>query len=113
MTQIPSDEILEGLYISRVRESENLKTVLELYNMQIHQKKAGPDYHRLKTMVKKEVSSKIYEIGILVPEMEIMKENKTAWTKNSWRLLAMGTPTGSVPEETIAVSATISISVEK
>ena len=28
-----------------------LKTVLELYSMEIHQKKAGPDYHRLKTMV--------------------------------------------------------------
>ena len=36
-----------------MRESEKLKTVLELYNMEIHQKKAGPDYHRLKTMVKK------------------------------------------------------------
>ena len=34
----------------RIRESEKLKTVLELYNMEIHQKKAGPDYHRLKTM---------------------------------------------------------------
>ena len=32
----------------RIRESEQLKTVLELYNMEIHQKKAGPDYHRLK-----------------------------------------------------------------
>ena len=53
MTQIPSDEILESLYKLRIRESEKLKTVLELYNMEIHQKKAGPDYHRLKTMVKR------------------------------------------------------------
>ena len=53
MTKIPSDDILEGLYKLRVRESENLKTVLELCNMEIHQKKAGPDYHRLKTMVKR------------------------------------------------------------
>ena len=53
MTQIPHDEILEGLYKLRIRESEKLKTVLELYNMEIHQKKAGPDYHRLKTMVKR------------------------------------------------------------
>ena len=45
MTQIPSDDILEGLYKLRIRESEKLKTVLELYNMEIHQKKAGPDYH--------------------------------------------------------------------
>ena len=32
MTQIPSDEILESLYKLRIRESENLKTVLELYD---------------------------------------------------------------------------------
>ena len=54
MTQIPPDEILEGLHKLRIRESEKLKTVLELYNMEIHQKKARPDYHRLKTMVKTE-----------------------------------------------------------
>ena len=53
MKQIPSDDILESLYKVRIRVSEKLKTVLELYNMEIHQKKAGPDYHRLKTMVKK------------------------------------------------------------
>ena len=52
MTKIPSDDILEGLYTLRIRESEKLKTVLELYDLEIHQKKAGPDYHRLKTMVK-------------------------------------------------------------
>ena len=56
MTQIPSDDILESLYKLRIRECENLKTVMELYNMEIHQKKAGPDYHRMKTMVKKVLS---------------------------------------------------------
>ena len=57
MTQIPSDGILESLYTLRIREFEKLKTVLELYKMEIQQKKAGPDYHRVKTMVKK-VSSR-------------------------------------------------------
>ena len=52
-TKIPSDDILEGLYKLRIRESEKLKTVLELYNMEIHQKKAGPDCHRWKIMVKR------------------------------------------------------------
>ena len=52
---IPSDDILEGLYKLRIRESEKLKTVLELYDLEIHQKKAGPDYHRLKTMVKRSI----------------------------------------------------------
>ena len=55
MTQIPSDDILEGLYKLRIRESEKLETVLELYDLETHQKKLGPDYHRLKTMVKRSI----------------------------------------------------------
>ena len=43
----------------RIRESEKLKTVLELYNMEIHQKKAGPDYHRLKTMVRRSIEQNL------------------------------------------------------
>ena len=42
MTKIPPDDILEGLYKLRIRESEKLKTVLELYDLEIHQKKLGP-----------------------------------------------------------------------
>ena len=59
MTKIPSDDILEGLYKLRIRKSEKLKTVLELYDLEIHQKKAGPDYHRLKTMVKRSIEQEI------------------------------------------------------
>ena len=47
MTRIPPGDILEGLYKLRIRESEKLKTVLELYDLEIHQKKAGPEYHRI------------------------------------------------------------------
>ena len=50
MTQIPPDDILEGLYKLRIRESDKLKTVLELYDLETHQKKLGPDYYRLKTI---------------------------------------------------------------
>ena len=32
------DDILEGLYKLRIRESDKLKTVLELYDLEIHQK---------------------------------------------------------------------------
>ena len=35
MTRIPSDEIFESLYKLRTRESDQLKTVLELYDMEI------------------------------------------------------------------------------
>ena len=43
MTKIPSGDILECLYKLRIRESEKLKTVSELCNMEVHKKKAGPD----------------------------------------------------------------------
>ena len=46
MTKIPPDDILEGLYILRIRESEKLKT-LEFYDLETHQRKGG-----LETMVK-------------------------------------------------------------
>ena len=73
----PPDDILEGLYKLRIRESEQLKTVLELYDLDIHQKKIGPDYHRLKTMVKRSIEQNIRNRN-LGPEMEIMKE--TPWS---------------------------------
>ena len=63
MTKIAPDDILEGLYKLRIRESEKLKTVLELYDLEIQQKKLGPDYHRLKTMVKRSI------------EQDLRKEN--------------------------------------
>ena len=59
VTKIPPEDILEGLYKLRIRESEKLKTVLELYNLEIHQKKLGPDYHRLKSMVKRSIEQDI------------------------------------------------------
>ena len=59
MTKIPPDDILEGLYKLRIRESEKLKTVLELYDLEIHQKKLGLDYHRLKTMVKRSIEQNL------------------------------------------------------
>ena len=63
---------------------------------------------------KKEVSSKIYEIRILAPGTEIMKE--TSWSrirgqnivnKEFLEIVGSGKPTGSVLKEKIAVSDTI------
>ena len=59
MTKIPSDDILEGLYKLRIRESEELKIVLEVYDLEIHQKKLGPDCYRLKTMVKRSIEQNL------------------------------------------------------
>ena len=57
--QFPPDVILESLYKLRIRGSEKLKTVLELYNLEIHQKKAKLDYHMLKTMVKRSIEHEL------------------------------------------------------
>ena len=59
LTKIPPDDILEGLNKLRIREYEKLKTVLELYDLETHQKKLGPDHHRLKTMVKRSIEQDI------------------------------------------------------
>ena len=101
-------------------ESEKLKTVLELNDLEIHLKKAGPDYHRLKNDGEKEVSSKIYDMRILRPETEIMKEapwsrirRQNTMNKALQEIVGNGQPTGSVLKETLAVSVTISTSVQK
>ena len=52
MSRIPTDDVLESLYQLRIRESHQLKTVLELYELEIHQKMSIPDYHKLQTMAK-------------------------------------------------------------
>ena len=115
MTKIPHDDILEGLYKYRTRESEKLKTVLELYNMEFHQKKAGPDYHRLKTMVKTSIQQ---DLRIRNFEARNGNYERNAVVKNQGtkqrgqRTLGNGKPTGSVLKEAIAISVTISTSVQ-
>ena len=119
MTKIPPDDILEGLYKLRIRGSEKLKTVLELYDLEIHQKKLGPDYHRLKTMVERSIEQDLRN-WFLAPKTEIMKERpwsrirgQNSVDKEYLKIVGNGKPTGSVLKETIAVSVTILISVEK
>ena len=83
------------LYKLRICVSDKLKTVLKLYNMEIHQKKAGPTITDWRQWWK-EVSSRIYESRILKPEMENLKQTpwsrirgQNRWTKKSRILLAM------------------------
>ena len=101
MTKIPSDDILEGLYKLRIRESEKLKTELKLYDLEIHQKKIGPDYHRLKTMVKRSIEQELRKRNFGA-RTEIMRE--TPWSRVKGQsivdkeflvIVGNGKPTGS------------------
>ena len=101
MTQIPSDDILEGLYKLRIRESEKLKTVMELYNMEIHQKKAEPDYHRLKTMVKRSIEQNLrmknfearngnFETSAVVKNQRVKQREQRRSPGDCWQWKANG-----------------------
>ena len=59
MSKLPSDDVLESLYKLRIRESAQLKTVLELYDMEIHLKISMPNCQKLKTMVKRSIDPKL------------------------------------------------------
>ena len=78
--------------------------------MEIHQKKAGPDYHRLKTMVKRSI-----EQNLRMKNFEARNGNyeRNAVVKNQGQnsvynefleTVGDGKLTGSVRKETIAVS---------
>ena len=54
-----ADDILESLYKLRIRESAQLKIVLELYVMEIHQKISVPNCQKLKTMVNRSIDQKL------------------------------------------------------
>ena len=60
MSKVPADDILESLYKLRIRESDQLKIVLELYDMAIHQKISMPNHQKkIKTMVKRSIDQKL------------------------------------------------------
>ena len=59
MSKIRFDDILESLYKFRTSESAELKTVLELYDMESHQKRSMPNYQKMKTMVQSSIDQKL------------------------------------------------------
>ena len=102
MTKIPHDDILEGLYKLRIRESEKLKTVLELYDLETPQKKLGPDYHRLKAMVKRSIQQEIRNKNFGTRSGNFLR---TPWSrirghnsvyKEFLEIVGNGKPTGNV-----------------
>ena len=51
--EMPQDNALENLYKTRLHDSEQLKTVLTLYDQDFEQKDGRPSYQRLNIMAKK------------------------------------------------------------
>ena len=53
------DDIQESLFKLRIRESAQLKTKLQLYDMEIHQKISMPNYQKMKTTAKRRRDQKL------------------------------------------------------
>ena len=101
--------------------SEKFKTVLELYDLDDSSVENRTWLSQIENDGEKKYRARIYEIRILAPEKRKLwkkrrgqeSRDKTAWYKEVWEIVGNGSPTGSVREETIAVSATIFINVER
>ena len=82
--------------------------------MEIHQKKIGPDYHRLKTMVERSIEQnlRIKNFGATNGNSERNAVVNNQGQKNSvdkefLEIVGSGKPTASVLKETIVVSVTM------
>ena len=77
VTNTPPNDILESLYKLRIRESGQLKAVLELYDMEIHQKVSKPDYQKLKNDGEEKYRSENFDCEFLTPD--IGKSKQVQW----------------------------------
>ena len=76
MTKIPSDEILDGVYKLRIRESEKLKKRIGIVRHGDLSKTSVPNYQKLKTMVK---DGKIRNL-----DYEIVMQARENWKQEQW-----------------------------
>ena len=113
VTKVPSDDVLESLCKLRIRESDQLKTTLELYDMEIHQEISIPNYEKSKTNVTRSIDQKLRILNFDARNKKI----ETGAVVTSRRGLS-GVERGKeicyqwVREETNAVSSTRVMSVQ-
>ena len=112
VTKIPPDDILDSLYKLRIRESDQLKTVLELYDTEIHQKISRPDYQKLKTIVKRSTDQKLRLRNFDARNERIETGAVVASRRGLKEFAINGKQKGSVREDTNAVSGTTVMSVQ-
>ena len=79
MSKIPPDDILESLYKLRIRESTQLKTVLELYDMEIHQKISMPNYQKIEENCEEKKRSETSIAKLLTPGTGELKQEQ--WSR--------------------------------
>ena len=118
MTKIPPDDILEGLYKFKNTRVWEIKDRIGIVRPGDSSEEVRTWLSQIENDGEEKYRARYTKSEFWRLERELWKKrrgqewgNKTACTKNSWRLLAMGNQ--RAVEETIAVSSTISISVVK
>ena len=113
ITNIPPDDVLESFYKLRIRESDQLKTVLEMYDMEIHQKISMPNYQKVKTMVNRSIDQKL-RLRNLDARNERIETGAvvTRGIERGQKFVISRKQKGSVREETNAVSSMTVLSVQ-
>ena len=119
MQQVPSDDFLESLYQMRIRGSDQFKTVLTLYKQEIGQHNPQPNYQKLRTTVKRCMDRKITARNFEARKKKLKQEYKLevkgnlSALKESKENVVNGKRKDSAQKETLAVSATMKVNVEK
>ena len=119
MSKIPSDDILESLYKLRIRESDQLTTVLELGDLEIHQKISKPDYQKVENHGEKMYRSETTFTKLWRQAWENWNRSSgyesqvSTWCwKRTKRMLSTESKRTGVREEIVVVSGTMRISVQ-
>ena len=87
MSKIPSDDVLECLFTLRIRESDQLKTVLQMFEMETHQKIPMPSYQKIEDDGEEKYKSETPIAKLLTPDTGKSKQEQ--WSQESkvlkWR----------------------------
>ena len=96
-SELPHENVLEGLYNMKLQGSDQLQTVLALYKQEMNRDKVTPSYQRLRTMVRQRIDPTIRTRTFQSPEWKIWdgsvgqvsQRKKRQRGKNSGRMLSV------------------------
>ena len=89
--RISSHSAKSAIVSTRTESLRNSRPYWNCMTWRFIRRKLGPDYHRLKTMAKRSIEQDLRNRNLGARNAKYKNQGgKTGWTKNSWRMLAMG-----------------------
>ena len=89
-SDVPPENVQEGLYKNKLQCAEQLQTVFAMYNQELNRYPAAPNYQKLRKVVRQHIDQTIrtrnlkarnerIETGVLVKSLEEMPPQKEKW----------------------------------